>query len=83
LLVLTLLELLEYKWSFSEVAVVDVYNVIVVAEVSCVGVVNSVAAKDVVVASVVGVGVVDGKNWKISTGSQSVRFCILSMCRSS
>ena len=79
MLVLTLLELLEYKWSFSE----DVYNVIVVAEVSCVGVVNSVAAKDVVVASVVGVGVVDGKNWKISTGSQSVRFCILSMCRSS
>ena len=79
MLVLTLLELLEYKWSFSE----DVYNVIVVAEVSCVGVVNSVAAKDVVVASVVGVGVVDGKNWKISTGSQFVRFCILSMCRSS
>jgi hypothetical protein len=28
-------------------------------------------------------GLVRGKNWNMSTGSQLVRFCILSMCRSS
>ncbi len=63
---------------FANAAGVGVVNAVAVKDV-----VAAVVVSDVVVASVVGVGVVDGKNWRISTGSQSVRFCILSTCRSS
>ena len=66
---------------FANVAGVGVVKAVAVKDV--VADVAAVVVSDVVVASVVGVGVVEGKNWSMSTGSQSVRFCILSMCRSS